>query len=178
MKEIKMNYADVKRATLFVAKTGTVLTCADDEGEVVFSVGVTVGKHDLSDYLEYMTEGDKLTVTSGGNFLVAAIPPNRAGRMAYRAKDEHGSAIATQTGANPNYKPSREDTRSRHMEAMLRKLTEESSRNASRLAALTRAAPPVARPDTSVLDDEPVIEPVIEPVVESEAPVEPEAPTE
>lgn len=150
--------SEVKRTTRLVSADGGTLDYVRD-GEVLLSVDVPPGVVRAAPYVLLAPDGAEVQIGAG---LVAVDPPHRIGIQPY-------GEGATDSAANPDFRPTSASRLEREMRLTLNKMKATTSRVEAReraLAAIERV--PEAPPSPEV------IEPV-EPA-EPPAPVEPVAP--
>lgn len=153
-----LTYEECKIAVLMVGRAGGEIQGVDPDGVIMWSLGLSPGKHNASAVLEFIEPGDTLAFQDG---VTPVIP---AARRAERMRFGPG---AYASGANPDFRPSSAETHMRQMQNMLKKIQKQSASLERRQKAVEEIA--LRREIVEVVEDP---EPV--PVKKSAAAPDPE----
>lgn len=113
------------KAILYVGNRGT-LDVHDADGEVTFTISLSPGRYNLSDYLPVLLPDESFS------FINCRIAYPNANR------NQPSPAVEFKTGANPDFKPSSADGEFRKLQRLLRRTEATEKRLARREASLRK----------------------------------------
>lgn len=117
MKNPTITRAKAAHAVAIVSGTGAIVNVVDEDGLVVMTEGLALGSHPTKRFIRYMPENGQLTVSGGVTIM---MPASRVKAVKY-------GEGATDTGANPDFKPTSAE---RERRALLHKVTRLQNENA------------------------------------------------
>lgn len=126
-----MKKRDMANSRFFVGQQGGEIRCVSPDGEIKWCVGLSGGVHHTDVYRQYMFDGDAIEVTGS---VTIQSPGGR------RLKAQPYGPGGSESGANPDFRPSTAATHQRQLDLTLRKITEQSKGLERRMKSFERLA--------------------------------------
>lgn len=158
---MKLKKRHLANGTFMVGLEKAQIECISPTGEVLWTVGLSEGKHFSDHFRTFMTNDDELRLDG-----VITLIKHSTGRVLAQSM----GAVATESGANPDWRPDETSAAQRKLDATLNAVTKKARQLETKLAAMQRLA--TQTPADEVIEETPPA-PVAAP--EPEAVAEPAA---
>jgi hypothetical protein len=142
-----MQRNEMKNSTLMVATTGATLSGVSPDGEILWTEGLVIGRHRVSQWLPFLGPKDTLTVDGDATMLSPTV--TRLKSMPYGEGSRN-------SGANPDFQVTSASRHERELGLMMKRMASNSDKLEKRLAYLNSAADKAALlsvPANPVIDE-------------------------